>query len=95
MLELLVVEALFVTTELVVIFVVFKFVIVPLAAVRFVVEAVITLRSVIVVVARIDVPVAVKLPVTKLDVVALSAIKLLKNPENAEKIFARKLVEVA
>ena len=72
-----------------------KLLIVPEATVKLVDDAVITFRSVIVVVASIVVPVAVKLPVTKLDVVAFSATRLLKNDENDEKIFALKFVDVA
>ena len=67
-----------------------SFVIVPEAAVKSV-----TVSLLIVVVARLEVDVAVKVPATKLVVVALVAVRLVKNPVIAVKMLAKKLDEVA
>jgi len=55
----------------------------------------VTVSLLIVVVARLEVDVAVKVPATKLVVVALVAVRLVKNPVIAVKMLAKKLDEVA
>ena len=52
-------------------------------------------RSVMVVVANTDVEVAVNLPVTRLDVVAFVAVRLVKKEVSAVKTDVKKFVEVA
>ena len=71
----------------------FRLVIVADAEVRLEVEAVIAMRLEIVVVASADVPVAVNVPVTKLDVVALVAVRLVKKEVTAVKKEVKKLME--
>ncbi len=66
-------------------FTLLKLVIVPDATVKLVVEATIAERLEIVVVASADVPVAVRVPATKLDVVAKLAVRLVKNAFAAER----------
>ena len=51
-------------------------------------------RSEIVVVARLDVPVAVRVPTVRLDVVALVAVRLVKNEVTPFKSVAKRFVEV-
>ena len=50
---------------------------------------------VMVVVARLEVEVAVRVPVTRLEVVAFVAIRLVKNPVTAVKRLVKRLVDVA
>ena len=74
----------------VVLFVVVRLEIVPDAEVR---SEIVPL--VMVVVARLEVEVAVRVPVTRLEVVAFVAIRLVKNPVTAVKRLVKRLVDVA
>jgi hypothetical protein len=87
---LLVVEALVAKKLVVVLLVDFRLVTVPDAEVRSVI-----VPAVIVVVASVAVPVAVNVPVTRLVVVALVAVKLAKNAVTPFMRLEKKLVEVA
>ena len=60
-----------------------------------VVVALVAVRAEIVVVARVADVVAVKVPATRLEVVALVAVRLVKNPVIAVKRLAKKLDDVA